>query len=148
MSLLVGNRMSKPPLSIRTGADYRTAFDLMRKRHLHHVPVVDAKRVVVGMLAERDLLLATTRYQNAPVEAQAVMRSPVLTVLRKTPLIEAARMMVARKIGGLPVVDSKGRLIGIITETDVLRELVGVLEHPPSRSRRNPARGAARRNSG
>ena len=135
MELLVGNRMSKPPLAIRADADYRTAFDLMRKRGLHHVPVVGPRGAVVGMLAERDLLLAATNYQNAPVEARDVMHCPVVTAHEDTPLAEAARRMLAKKIGGLPVVDAKGRLVGMITESDILRELVGLLKNNPHRRR-------------
>ena len=148
MPLLVGNRMSKPPLAIRADADYRTAFDLMRKRRVHHVPVVNARGVIVGMLAERDLLLAVTHYQNAPVEAQEVMHSPVVTVNEKTPLAKAARTMLARKIGGLPVVDAKRRLLGMITETDVLRELVGLLGKGGANPRKKIARKTTTRGAG
>ena len=147
MSLLVENLMSKPPLAIRADADYRTAFDIMRKCHVHHVPVVDAKGVVVDMLAERDLLLAATHYQNAPVEAQDVMHSPVVTAFKRTPLAKAARTMLAKKIGGLPVVDAKRRLLGMITETDVLRELVGLLGKGTAAPRKSTARKPAKRNA-
>ncbi len=145
MSLQVANRMSKPPLAIRDDADYRTAFDIMRKRHVHHVPVVNPKGVVVGMLAERDLLLAATHYQNAPVEAQDVMHSPVVTAFKRTPLVKAARTMLAKKIGGLPVVDAERRLLGMITETDVLREFVDLLGKGGANLRNKLARQTVKR---
>lgn len=70
-----------------------------------------------------------------------VMASPVITVTPDTDLHEVARLMLAHKIGGLPVVDN-GKLVGIITESDIFRVMVDLLsedEHSPSAARLDKA---------
>jgi CBS domain-containing protein len=53
-----------------------------------------------------------------------VMSAPVITVDADAPLEQAAQLMLERKLGALPVMDN-GRLVGIVTETDLLRHVVG-----------------------
>lgn len=122
--MLVREHMSTPAVTIRADTDYMTALQLMQENALHHLPVVDAKGEVVGIAAERDLLLAATRYMQAKVEVGEVMHRGVVTVRPEMPVEAAADLMVANRIGGLPVLDGEHRLLGIITESDVFRALV------------------------
>ncbi|MCS7234490.1 MAG: CBS domain-containing protein [Armatimonadota bacterium] len=59
------------------------------------------------------------------LRARDVMTSPVVTVRPDTPVVEAARIMARRRISGLPVVDEEGRLVGIVTEADLLLKEAG-----------------------
>jgi len=59
------------------------------------------------------------------LRARDVMTSPVVTVRPDTPVVEAARLMARRRISGLPVVDEEGRLVGIVTEADLLLKEAG-----------------------
>ena len=91
----------------------------MRDGDFRAVPIVK-DGVVVGIVTDRDLrrltgLLDTTRVKDA-------MSESVITVTTNTPIGEAARLLRQRKIGGLPVVED-GKLIGMITVTDVLEAL-------------------------
>ena len=96
----------------------------MQEHALHHVPVLDDRENLVGIVAERDLLLAATHHLQAVVEVGEVMHRDVVTTTRDTPLAEAAALMVDHRIGGLPVLDAKQRVVGVITETDIFRAFV------------------------
>ena len=95
-----------------------------------HAPVIDAEGHVVGMVSDRDMrehkgFLPTTRVSAAMIE-------PAVTVGPDDPIERAAHLMREHKIGALPVVDAKRRVIGILTETDLLDGLldgIGVGEH-------------------
>jgi acetoin utilization protein AcuB len=121
--MLVRDRMSTPAVTIRPDVDYKKALGLMDGHRLHHLPVVDEGGRLLGILAERDLLVAAVRFMTSRVDVADVMHRPVITVAPSTPIIEAARQMVEHKIGGLPVVDG-GAVVGVITETDIFRAFV------------------------
>jgi CBS domain-containing protein len=141
----VGKHMSAPVVTVRADADYRTAFDLMRDKAVHHLPVLDAQGKLVGLVAQRDMLVAATRYQNAPVEMAEVMHRPVITTKADVPVVEAARMMMSQKIGCLPVVDADLNLLGVITESDLFEVFVRRLSSGAGAGRRASGAPAARR---
>ncbi len=124
--MLVRDRMSAHPVTIRSDADYKTALKLMQEHDLHHVPVLDEHRKLVGIVAERDLLLAASQHLQTTIEVGEVMHRDVATVTRDMPIAEAAALMVDRRIGGLPVVDADQQVIGVITETDIFRAFVEI----------------------
>ncbi|MCG6874465.1 MAG: CBS domain-containing protein [Betaproteobacteria bacterium] len=126
--------MSAPAITVRADADYRTAFDVMRERDLHHLPVVDAAEHLVGIVALRDMLVAATRYQNAPVEIGEVMRRPVISTQADLQVVEAARLMRSRKIGCLPIVNTEMNVLGVITESDLLEVFVRMLSSTARRT--------------
>jgi len=139
----VGRHMTAPVVTVRTDADYRTAFDIMRDRGVHHLPIVDARGRLVGLVAQRDMLVAATRYQNAPVEIGEVMRRPVITSKADLPIVEAARIMMSQKIGCLPVVDADLNLLGVITESDLFEVFVRMLSRGSGPTRlKSPAPSA------
>jgi acetoin utilization protein AcuB len=122
--------MSTPPVTISADRIYHEALRIIQQHRLHHLPVVDSQGMLVGIVAERDLLLAATRYVQNSVDVAEVMHSHVITASPDTPMTEAAALMIEYKIGSLPVADAERRLVGIITETDVLRAFVALLgEH-------------------
>ncbi|MDH3287570.1 MAG: CBS domain-containing protein [Betaproteobacteria bacterium] len=122
--------MSTPAVTVRSDADYKAALKVMQENALHHLPVVDADGKLVGMAAERDLLLAATHYLQSAVEVGDIMHRGVVTVTSEMSVAEAATLMVEKRIGGLPVLDGGKQLIGIITETDMFRALVKSLDEP------------------
>jgi acetoin utilization protein AcuB len=103
---------------------------LMRDNHIRHVPVVSGKRLV-GMMTDRDLREASpspattlTRgeiaYQMETTPIKTCMTQDVVWVCPGMNMIDAARLLVHRKIGCLPVVDN-GALVGVVTEIDCVR---------------------------
>ena len=135
--MLVGERMSRNPVTILDTASIDDGLHVMRERKVRRLPVLDASGQMVGIISDKDLLHAAPspatslsvyelHYLLAKLTVRQVMSSPVISIGPDTPVEEAARVMADNKIGGLPVVEG-GKLVGIITETDVFKILVELL---------------------
>lgn len=136
--MLVGERMTRDPITILPDSAVDDALKLMRGKRIRRLPVVDRKGKLVGIVAEKDLLNASPspatslsiweiHYLLARLTVEEIMTRKVITVQEDTPLEEAARVMSDNKIGGLPVVRGD-KVVGIITETDMFEiflELLG-----------------------
>jgi CBS domain-containing membrane protein len=124
--------MSKKVFTIQLDKKLIVVKELMEWAHCRHVPVVNDKEEVVGMVSHRDLLAASVSSigskiteserteQLRTIPLQSVMHSPVTTISSSASIQEAARLMRTQKIGCLPVVD-KGKLVGILTDYDLLK---------------------------
>jgi acetoin utilization protein AcuB len=138
--MLVGERMSKPVISITPETPIAEALNMMKVEHVRRFPVVkDGK--LVGFVSDKDILNASPspvstlsiwemNYLLNKITVNEVMIKNVLTVTEDTPIEQAARMMADNKIGGLPVMRDGG-VVGIITETDLFKlflELTGARE--------------------
>ncbi|MGQ9515805.1 MAG: CBS domain-containing protein [Anaerolineae bacterium] len=136
--MLVAERMSRQPIAIPPDLPLPEALRLMREKRVRRLPIVDEAGRLIGIVSEKDLLYAapspaTTlsiyemQYLLTRITVKDVMTSDVITVRESNTLEEAARLMVRHKIGGLPVVDDAGKLIGIITETDLFKTFLELL---------------------
>lgn len=124
----VNDYMSCPAFTLHADADYKEGLQLMQEHHLHHVPVLDASNRLTGIVAERDLLLAALRYLQSNVEVSEVMHRDVVTATTDMSLTAAAALMRSHNIGGLPVVDANGSVVGVITESDIFKAFVELLQ--------------------
>jgi acetoin utilization protein AcuB len=135
--MLVGERMTRNPVTITEDTSLDDALHLMRERKVRRFPILDKAGHLVGIVSDKDLLHAAPspastlsvyemHYLLAKLTVKKVMSSPVITVGADTPLEVAARIMADSKIGGLPVVDGVN-LVGIITETDIFKILIELL---------------------
>lgn len=122
----VSQYMSRPVLTIGPETEFHRAFDLMHGHRIHHLPVIDGDRVV-GIVAERDLLLAAANFGSAEVPVGDIMRGPPVCVSENAQLKQAARLLVVNHIGSLPVLSTRKVLVGIITETDIFKIAAGTL---------------------
>jgi acetoin utilization protein AcuB len=126
--------MSGDPVSVDLDASALEALDLMLRRGIRHLPVVDAERCVVGVLSIDDLRAALPfpvdlRCTPSVRERQLAQDWRVGDLMTHLPetigsdeaLADAADRMADRRIGCLPVVERDGRLAGLLSETDVLR---------------------------
>jgi acetoin utilization protein AcuB len=133
MSMLVKDLMSIDPVCVEPGATAISALDLMVDEGVRHLPVVDVRRYVVGVVSIDDLaaalptavsfqrrLEAPDRRDVCAVKVGELMSYAPDSVLSSTPAGEAARHMALKAIGCLPVVDEQGRLEGILSESDIL----------------------------
>ncbi len=136
-SIRVQDAMSRGVATIHADALARGAIDMIRRRRIRHLPVVDRGGRLVGIVTARDLRqvifdpsiqqrVSSLAEALASVTVADVMTRGVVTVRPGTPIRDAARLMLERKIGALPVVDGD-RVVGILTETDVLKVLENVL---------------------
>lgn len=135
--MFVGDRMSHPVISLSPETPVHDALAMFRKEHIRRAPVIKNGKMV-GIVSEKDLLNASpspvtslsiweVNYLLSKVTVQKVMTKRVTTVDVHTPIEEAARIMADKKFGGLPVVKA-GRVVGMITETDLFKvflELMG-----------------------
>ncbi|OGK98425.1 MAG: hypothetical protein A3D33_14565 [Candidatus Rokubacteria bacterium RIFCSPHIGHO2_02_FULL_73_26] len=130
-ALPVTQWMTTPAVTIRAEAPVRAAVELMRTRRIRHLPVVDAAGRLVGIVTDRDLrqMVFDPSVQERLGELGEALRARtvgevmtwgVITVRPATGIREAARLMHEQKIGALPVVED-GRVVGMLTEHDVLR---------------------------
>jgi len=121
--MLVRERMSAPVVTVSRETDYQQALQLMQEKRLRRLPVVDRERRLVGIVAERDLLLAATRYPRAGVDVGEFMATDIVSATPGMDIGAAARLMLEHRVGGLPVLEG-GALVGIITESDIFRRFV------------------------
>ena len=95
------------------------------------MPVEDDQGRLVGVLSHRSLLRLVARGSKSgdaePVAVKELMKKDPVTVAPSTPAIDAMRMMKEHRVGCLPVVD-KERLVGIVTERDLIDVAAGLLE--------------------
>lgn len=123
--------MTRSPVTVSPTTPISEARQLMERRRIRHLPVVDEAGRLVGIVTDRDIRLnlpspATSlsiwevNYLLARLTVGEVMTRNVLTASPDWPVEDAARAMLERRIGALPVLE-EGRLVGIVTETDLLR---------------------------
>ncbi len=134
--MLVREWMTPDPVTIRPDTPVLEAMRHLKEKGFRRLPVVENGRLV-GIVTDKDLKdampsKATTlsvwelNYLLSKLTVSEVMAKPVITVGVDEPLEEAALLMEEYKIGGLPVLEG-GRLVGIITITDVLKSFIEVM---------------------
>lgn len=133
--------MTRNPISIEQDAPIGTAIDLMADRKIRHLPVVDERGTLVGILSDRDLrsaALAPALEQHLSAAARRRLRGigatlenlrvkdamtwNPLTTSPDIPVTQAAALMLEKRIGSLPVLQD-GQLVGIVTDRDAVRTL-------------------------
>jgi acetoin utilization protein AcuB len=135
--MLVKDRMSKHPLTIDLEESVSSAHQYMQEQKVRHLPVVDKAGKMVGLVSEEDLLKAEPSAATTlsvweihtllmKVKVKSVMVQEVITTTEDTPIEAAAQRMLEQKIGCLPVLRD-GKLVGIITESDLFRTFMELL---------------------
>lgn len=134
--------MARDPLTIDPEAPVGTALDVMRTKHVRHLPVVDEAGALMGIVTDRDLRHAAfapavqehlsgraqrlARQLGETLESlrvRDVMTWVVVTTGPEAPLVYAALIMFESRVGSLPVLEGT-RLVGLLTEQDVLKALM------------------------
>jgi acetoin utilization protein AcuB len=121
--MLVNYRMTKEPITVEPDDLLIRAAHKMKAGGFRRLPVVtDGK--LVGIISDRDLREHRTQLEHTKING--VMTEDLFTISPEATPEEAAQIMVQQQIGGLPVVH-EGRLIGIITASDVMRAFLDVI---------------------
>lgn len=129
--------MTKDVVSVSPETSLLKVGKLMKDHNIRRVPVVDGDGRVVGIISDRDVRdaspsKATTldmyemHYLLAELKAKNIMTPNPVTVKPDMPVEEVALIMLERKVGGLPVVDDRGALVGIISDNDIFAALVDI----------------------
>jgi acetoin utilization protein AcuB len=128
----VGDWMTPNPTTVSPETSIGEVAHLMRTQGIRHVLVLDGE-ILVGIASNRDVR-GRSLEQPSDLSARSpiakVMTEAPITVSVETPLTEAARAMLDRKIGALPVTDDL-RLVGILTKADALEALLAWAEREP-----------------
>lgn len=112
------NGMIYDPVTIKRGSTVGDALKMMEEYHIGGIPVVDEKNILVGIVTNRDLRFE--RNINRPVD-EVMTSENIVTTSQTTNLEEAAEILQCHKIEKLPVVDSEGHLIGLVTYKDITK---------------------------
>ena len=139
--LTVSTLMTVDPVTVREDTPFHDIASALADRRISAVPVVDADHRVLGVVSEADLLPKLEFAEDAEegagffeprghrlarrkatgLVARDLMTSPAVTVPASSTIVAAARLLESSAVKRLPVVDDLGRLVGIVTRTDLLK---------------------------
>lgn len=134
---LISDLMTKDLVTLSEDDDFVSADQLMRLRHVRHLPVLRGRQLV-GLVTHRDLITAQARMlwsvppgtgqreRAVTLGVKEVMRTEVVTCAPITPADDAVRLMLEKRLGCI-LVTREGELVGIVTEADVVKWAVEVL---------------------
>jgi CBS domain-containing membrane protein len=123
--------MTTKVFTIQAGKHLRAVEEIMKWAHVRHIPVVDERGRLVGIVSHRDLMGAAVstlqvriaeveRMQHsAAIEVRQIMHAPTATIGPDERVQRAAHLMRSLKIGCLPILEDQ-HLVGIVTEADLL----------------------------
>jgi acetoin utilization protein AcuB len=135
--MLVRDRMTPNPTTATEDMSFEEALHIMKEKKIRRLPVVNKSGRLCGIVVQKDLFSASpstatslsvfeVHYLLSKLKIKEVMIKKVVTVGDDCPLEEAARIMVDHQIGCLPIT-KEGKLLGIITETDIFKTFVEIL---------------------
>ena len=139
-AMTVGDLMRKDVITAREGDSVEKTYAEMLRGRFRHMPVVAEGNRLVGIVSDRDLRNVLVFLNDAQGNRQAVGDKTLTIGKVMTPepmaadpgdsLKTAVRVMVKHKFGCLPVCDAAGKLVGLVTETDMLKLLEDLLAQP------------------
>ena len=123
--LSVKDLMKTNVATLTPGTTLQETRARMAELGIRHMPVLDHDRRVIGILSLRDVTRAlepamTAQGLRTTLAVGDVMTREVIVANAETPAVMAVEAMITKKIGSVPIVDSRGHLLGMVTETDFL----------------------------
>lgn len=133
--MFVRDHMVSPAVTVAPDLPFQEALKLIQDSRLRRLPVVNKKGKLIGIVSERDLLYASPSpattlsvwemtYVLSKIKVEELMTKEVITTTPDTPIEDAASLMVEKKVGSLPVVDTENKPVGIISDRDIFSILV------------------------
>lgn len=127
--------MSTDLITLRPESTVADARSLMQSNRIHHLPVIDGKDNLVGLVTLTNVLAATDSFLRDPenrihatdLQVKDIMVTDIATIDEHASLRQAAMFIEKHQIGCLPIV-TKGKLRGIITDTDFVGVAINLLE--------------------
>ncbi|MEJ2413570.1 MAG: CBS domain-containing protein [Anaerolineales bacterium] len=132
----VKNRMTRAPITVQPKTSYNEALRLMEQNNIHHLPVLNKKGDLVGIVTQHDMLEAEPSRVSTlsifeiaslldKVTMDQIMNRPVKAIQGDCSISEAAHFMLEEDVGCLPVME-EGKMVGIITDNDIFKTFVEV----------------------
>jgi len=145
--MLAQDIMTKEVVTVTFGTSLEEVIKILTEKKISGLPVVDKENRVVGVISEGDLLVKSKKLhfpsylqflagviyleslqkfeeeikKSVGVQVEDVMTKEVITALFDTPVGELATLMVEKQINRIPIVNEQGRLVGIVTRSDIIK---------------------------
>jgi acetoin utilization protein AcuB len=127
--------MTAKPVTLKVTDSLARAIDLMKEKKIRRIPIVSEAGNLVGIVSDRDLKDVSPSHATTldiwelhsaldKLKLGDIMTKKPWTVTPEMPIEKAALLMLEKKVEGLPVLDQKNALVGILTEGDIFRALV------------------------
>lgn len=138
--MFVADRMTKHPVTMSSNSTIGEVDRMMKKYNFHRMLIVDNGKLV-GYLSDRDVMRVAPSPATSlskfeirelldKLSVKDIMQKKVVTVNEDATIEEAALIMYQNKVGGLPVISQVGKVVGIITATDILKTFIEVMGLP------------------
>jgi acetoin utilization protein AcuB len=134
--MLVKNWMTEKVITVEPETSMQYAIKLMRQHHIRILPVMSANKIV-GVVTDQDIKRASASdatslevhelvYLLSELKLKLIMNKAPVVVWFDYTIDEAAEKMARNKVSGAPVIDHKGKLVGVITQTDISKALISL----------------------
>ena len=117
----VADLMSTALITLKPDEAVGDADMEMKYARVRHIPIVDDRNRLVGMVSNRDVLRALGKSKGKNIVVRTIMTTKLHTVSQDAPAREAAELILEHKIGAVPVLGDDQQLVGVVTETDFVR---------------------------
>ena len=135
--MLIKDWMSKSPVTAKPATSIMKAAKLMKENRFHRLPVVDDAGHLVGIVSDRDIKEASPSkattldmhelyYLLSEIKVSDIMTKKVIAVSPDDTVEKAAVLMLRHGVGGLPVIEASGEVVGVITDSDIFKVLVSI----------------------
>lgn len=139
--------MTRDPVTVQSDQAIHSAWEIMLRQNIKALPVIDESRHVVGLLTHEDfmdraginarlavaqrldeatLAVEVEALRNSYLKVRDVMSQPPITINDEESVGLAAERLVKHSITRLPVIDGKGKLVGIVSRLDILRQVMEI----------------------
>lgn len=121
--------MQREVITVSAGDEAARAWRNLHSHHIHQAPVLDDDARLVGIVSERDLLMAINIEADQIVDSlgryvRDVMTTPVVAAAPVTDIRRIAKVMLDRQVDGVPIVNEYGLLVGFVSRSEILRAVV------------------------
>ena len=138
MAIKVSNYMSRQVISIKEDMGIREAFFLMKEHFIRHLPIVDEKKQLIGIISDRELRrpnwvdeahdISHVYYLDNTMHVRDVMIKNVHVLHTYDTLSRAVALLLDKGIGAAPVLDKTETLVGMLSAIDLLRALADMIQ--------------------
>jgi acetoin utilization protein AcuB len=135
--MLISDWMTREVITVEPDVSMMKASKILKEKQIRRLPVVDAGRKLIGIVTDRDIKEASPSkattldihelyYLLSEIKVKDIMTIKPFTITPNNTIEKAALLMMEKRVGGLPVVDEQGVIVGIITESDIFKVLISI----------------------